>query len=728
MSANHAMSVFTHSCLSTPLNPRTQLPSDSMERNMDLSHTPTSQIHTRASGPKPLESLHVATSPRLLDCSRMHDSQKWNLVGQPAVLPNSEDFSTGNERTNPVSDYSTLFSALLESNALLHKEIHELHEQHQKTLTTVESLCQQQLQWKIEAQHMTANIQDGYGLSGSRRGVKVAANDLEGLSEEERLSQSLPARLLHNTWVHSSDQDSSSRSASSSTSSSLQHSSHTNSYHSDQQQQSVLVPTREDKGETDDEKSGDVEDSDEEVESVSSAHDLSAHGFHSSTNSLSSRADSTQPHTPYEKAEGDPFASPGVLAIEHMWDDFSVEDYAPYEPDMEQETKGRSKEWSPTITIPEPFSMTLRDSKTPKRKSRSMLIAERERMEREAREEAELKKQFRATPVPASTYLPLYELLNAKNEQRREQVKKLSQEILKSTEKPFSFMKREEEKKALRAEATRCSQEFARMKARKERQFQAKPIQQQLFDPMVNEQIREEEEYRRIRIKMRAEQLLSSSKLPGSMQVKGREYTVGSLRKKRLEKKQNCAFMTQEHQFHPAVNGEVPDYDQAYLDFQTQLAKVKQTKKTTVTDPFYLRTQLIPSQKEKVVEDVKKDEQLLPETRWPFIASRRKVSHKSTTQSCAPQSRSSTTPYPAQMTKSFELRQSLTQDKLKNVAEEERAAAELVMKKKRQRDALQRTVSQKSNPTVWLEETKQQKQEKLRYVDSSRHPVVLMSL
>ena len=105
-----------------------------------------------------------------------------------------------------------------------------------------------------------------------------------------------------------------------------------------------------------------------------------------------------------------------------------------------------------------------------------------------------------------------------------------------------------------------------------------------------------------------------------------------------------------------------------------------------------------------------------------------KVSHKSTTQSCAPQSRSSTTPYPAQMTKSFELRQSLTQDKLKNVAEEERAAAELVMKKKRQRDALQRTVSQKSNPTVWLEETKQQKQEKLRYVDSSRHPVVLMSL
>ena len=121
------------------------------------------------------------------------------------------------------------------------------------------------------------------------------------------------------------------------------------------------------------------------------------------------------------------------------------------------------------------------------------------------------------------------------------------------------------------------------------------------------------------------------------------------------------------------------------------------------------------------MEDVKKDEQLLPETRWPFIAPRRKVS---TTPSYAPQTRSITKPYPAQTTKSFELRQSLTQDKLKDIAEEERAAANLVMKKKGQRDALQRTVSQKSqscNPSVWLEETKQQKQEQLRYVDSSRH-------
>ena len=594
---------------------------------------------------------------------------------------------------------------------------------------------------------MTANLQDGRGLSSSTRGVKLAVNDLEVLSEEERLSQSLPARLLQDTWVQSSDQDSGSRS--STTSSSLQHSSHTNGCHSDQQQQSVLVPTEEEesvlhKSGADDEERGDVEGSDAELQSVSSAHDLSAHGFHSSTNSLSSSTDSSQSPTPYERTEGDPFASPGVLAIEHMWDDFSVEEYAPYEPDVEQETMGKSKEWSPKITIPEPFSMTLRDSKTPKKKSRSMLIAERERVEREAQEEAELKKQFRATPVPASTYLPLYELLNAKNEQRREQVKKLSQEVLKSTEKPFSFMKREEEKKALKAEAARCSQEFACMKAQKERQFQARPIQKHLFDPMVNEQICEQEEYRRIRIKMRAEQLLASSKLPGSMQVKGREYTVGSLRKKRLEKNQNRAFMTQEHQFHPAVSGDVPDYDQAYLNFQTQLAKVKQTKQTTVTDPFYLRTQLIPSRKELVVEDVKKDEQLLPETRWPFIAPRRKVSHTSVTQSYAPRTRSSTTPYPAQTTKSFELRQSLTQDKLKDIAEEERAAANLVMKKKGQREALQRTVSQKSqscNPSVWLEETKQQKQEQLRYVDSSRHtglcdtkyspsqnPVALLSL
>ena len=725
MSASHAMSVFTHSCLSTPRDPRTQLPCGR--------DTPT--LHTHASGTKLLKSPHIqhtTTSPRIsqspvLKSSDIHKCQNWSTAGQGDVLlqsPAELDANGGNERPTSVNDYSTLFSTLLETNVLLREEIHKLHQEHQKTLTTVERLYEQHQ--KVEAQQVTAGLQGSHNL-----GRRIITSNQDDLSEEDRLSQSLPARLLQNTWVQSSDQEDSlsvSRSCSPSTSdSSSRHCTHTTSHHSSQQHsahgkegsQEALIVRQESgpigQGDEEDGEIGTMDGSDAELQSDSSAHDLSAHGIHSSTYSLSS---STQSTVSSGRAEGDPFASPGVLAIERMWDDFSVDDYAQYEPERVQVTKGGTKEWTPNITIPEPFCMTLRESRTPKRKSRSMHIAERERMEREAQEDAELRKQFRATSVPASTYLPLYELLNAKNEQRRDYVKNLSKEILRSTEKPFNFTKREEEKKRLRAEAARRNQEFSDMREHEERLFQARPIKKHLFDPVINEQILEQEEYRRIRIKMRAEQLLASSKLPGSMQVKGREYTVGSLRREHLEKKQNSAFMTQEHRFHPTVNSKVPDYDQEYLDFQMQLARAKRMKQTTTAQPFYLRTQLIPSRKEQVVQDLKEDEQMLPETRWPFVGPRLQISQKSpTAHTRAHRTRSSSTPYPAQMTNSFKLRQSSTQEKLTNMADKEMAAVEQLTERRGHEDELRRAVSQKSlsyDPTAWLEERKKQKLEHFR--------------
>lgn len=718
MSANHAMSVFTHSCLSTPQDPRTQLPYD---RDTTTAHAPTSGTKPLQVSPVP-HIQHPTTSPRnfqspVLNSSDTHNSQKWTTKGQADVFQNSQANETelgvnrGNETTTSVNDYSTLFTTLLETNALLREEIHKLRQEHQKTCTTVERLYEQHQ--KVEAQQVAASLQDGHHLGG-----RITINDQEDLLEEDRLSQSLPARLLQNTWVQSSDQEDSlpaSRSCSPSTSSSSQHCTHSSQQHSAhgkltvRQESEPIGQGDEEEGEIET-----VEGSDAELQSDSSAHDLSAHGIHSSTYSLSS---SSQSSVSSGGEEGDPFASPGVLAIEHMWDDFSVEDYALYERERGQETTGGTKEWSPQITIPEPFSMTLRESRTPKRKSRSMQAAERERMEREAQEAAELGKQFRATSVPASTYLPLYELLNAKNEQRRDYVKKLSKEILRSTEKPFSFMKREEEKKRLRAEAARHNQEFLDVQAHEKRLFRASPLKKQLFDPLINEQIREQEEYRRIRIKMRAEQLLASSKLPGSMQVKGREYTVGSLRREHLEKRQNSAFITQEHRFHPKVNNKVPDYDQEYLDFQMQLARAKRMKQTTTAKPFYLRTQLIPSRKEQVVQDLKEDEQMLPETRWPFVGPRLKISRKSPAHTHAPRTRSISTPYPAQMTNSFKLRQSSTQEKLTNMAEKEMAAVERLTERREHEDVLRRAVSEKSlsyDPTAWLEEKRKQKLEQFR--------------
>ena len=189
----------------------------------------------------------------------------------------------------------------------------------------------------------------------------------------------------------------------------------------------------------------------------------------SSTSSLTSSASSSERIQAGRANEGDPFTSPGMQAIERMWSDFSIEDYAPrgsYGNEQEKEGKrqDRKKEWTPKITVPKPFSMTVRESQSPKRKSRSMIQAEQERLEREALEEAELRKQFHATPLPASTYLPLYELINAKNEQRREEMKMLSKQILSDSERPFSFTKRDNERRLMREEEMRRSLELEKTK------------------------------------------------------------------------------------------------------------------------------------------------------------------------------------------------------------------------------------------------------------------------
>jgi protein FAM161A len=411
--------------------------------------------------------------------------------------------------------------------------------------------------------------------------------------------------------------------------------------------------------------------------------------------------------------EGDPFASPGMLAVERMWNDFSIEDYASHVSYSDEQEKGGKcrdkKEWTPKITVPKPFSMTVRDSQSPKRKSRSMIQAEQERLEREALEEAELRKQFRATPLPASTYLPLYELINAKNEHRREEVKMLSKQILKDSERPFTFTKRDNERRLMRDEEMRRSLELEKNRL-KEATFSAKPIPKHLFDPDVAERLKELEDYREIRIRLRAQELLAKSKLPGNMQLKGREYSLGALRKKRLEENQDKAFMTDEHLFHPTVSSSVPDYDRAYLEFQQQLALRKRTKHTTTTEPFYLRTQLIPSRKEQVLQDIQREEELHLRNRWSLTAPSAKVSSRPPKHTRTKSS--SGVPYPSQLTKTAKVRFSHTQEKLTHALAKEKALENEERERRERQEALKKTVSQKSlscDPTVWLEERKQKK-------------------
>lgn len=307
--------------------------------------------------------------------------------------------------------------------------------------------------------------------------------------------------------------------------------------------------------------------------------------------------------------------------IDSMWDDFSIESYMANEGKVIDITKLKqsANRWYPRVTIPKPFSMTLREQNAKKKPSRSTVQAEREKLEKEVQEEYELNKKFRAIPVPASTYLPLYQLIVAENEQRRAQVKQSCKAMLKATERPFSFVKRDEEQNKQKQMLTRKQEHPVGKKVIKP--FVAKPAPTQLFSNN-KEKYQEEEEYRKIKKKVRSRELLLQSKLPNSMQIKGREYTVGALRKRRREEREKKAFLTEEHNFHPKITEQVPDYVQCHIENEIQLARSKQFNKNTTIEPFNLKTQLLSSKIGKVYEDIARDEENLPETRWPYKSPR----------------------------------------------------------------------------------------------------------
>ena len=290
----------------------------------------------------------------------------------------------------------------------------------------------------------------------------------------------------------------------------------------------------------------------------------------------------------------DAFVSHGLEAIETMWDDFSVNDYVPSSSWVSQgtdtATKTELKQWRPRITIPKPFSMTLREEQREKKKSKTLLKIEQEKLEEEALEEAELNKLFHANPVPATTYLPLYEMINAQQEKRRQHVRENSQKLLEAKQRPFSFVERELKKMAAKEKETekKLEQECQQIS---DNMFKARPVPRNVLDSNIDEKFKEDEEYRRIRIRMRALELLANSHLPNRMKYNENECNIGQLRRQRQEELDKIAFLTTNHRFHPTVNGDVPDHKQMYKDFQRQLKeRQKDGNMITVTQPFTHRT------------------------------------------------------------------------------------------------------------------------------------------
>ncbi|XP_064915417.1 protein FAM161A isoform X5 [Columba livia] len=303
--------------------------------------------------------------------------------------------------------------------------------------------------------------------------------------------------------------------------------------------------------------------------------------------------------------------------IEKMWDGFSVEDYisraehrVPSSPAF-RTIRRKQKAWSPKVTVPKPFQMTIREARKREQniKSKSQVEMENHLLKKQLEEEAECQKQFRANPVPAAVFLPLYHEIVQRNEERRRSVKERSKVKLLASQKPFKFIEREKQRNEMRKMQLRDLS----APEKKTKLFKAKPVPRCVYSPAVNDKLKEEELYREIRIRMRAEELLRNSSLPNSRLA---------LANTKRKKKHKC-IEPKETENKPKIKSSVPDFQQLHKKFQKRLLQQKQVKHLTVCEPFHLRTPSIPSNKGKILQDIQEDEEKRKETRWPYASPRR---------------------------------------------------------------------------------------------------------
>ncbi|XP_005305696.2 protein FAM161A isoform X4 [Chrysemys picta bellii] len=317
--------------------------------------------------------------------------------------------------------------------------------------------------------------------------------------------------------------------------------------------------------------------------------------------------------------------------IEKMWDGFSVDDYVyhtkrslPNSPTFKMMGK-KQQEWSPKVTVPKPFQMTIREAKKKQQnvKSKSQIELENNLLKKQLEEEAECQKKFRANPVPASVFLPLYHEIMERNEERRKFVKERSKDILLASQRPFQFIRREEQRKEIR----KMQLKDLSLPEKKTKLFQAKPVPKSVYSPAINDKLKEEELYREIRIQMRAEELLRNSSLPNSRLA---SRTINK------QRKQKCNQQKEELEHKPRIKSRVPDFETLHQKFQNRLLKQKHVKHITVCEPFNLRTPRIPSNKGKILQDIQADEETLKETRWPYASPRCKPRMRCSSASSSP--------------------------------------------------------------------------------------------
>ncbi|NP_001395285.1 protein FAM161A isoform 7 [Mus musculus] len=348
--------------------------------------------------------------------------------------------------------------------------------------------------------------------------------------------------------------------------------------------------------------------------------------------------------------------------INNMWNDFSVEDYIQYDSDSRTAKKKRKKAKSltPKITVPVPFEMTVREQNRREKALSARSDLETKLLKRDE-DDAECKKKFRANPVPSCVLLPLYEDLVKQSEERRKKARERNRAALLASLKPFKFIAREEQKQAVREKKLR---DLFRAK-RKTNQFKAKPVPRFIYRPAASDKPKEEELYGDSRMLPKVRDLLQNSPWPSRSACR-RFRDPRSPAKPRGKHRRRCLRR----------DGDLEKWKEPFSEYSF-------LKCPMLCEECCLHESPCDSDKrQKLLADIRADEEILRETRRPGRSPRRKSPGRSSNPKPRPHECSPPMPTASSRGREQAIRKSLEEKKM---LEEERNRI-LTKQKQRMKD------------------------------------------
>ncbi|KAF8567838.1 hypothetical protein P879_00138 [Paragonimus westermani] len=201
--------------------------------------------------------------------------------------------------------------------------------------------------------------------------------------------------------------------------------------------------------------------------------------------------------------------------------------------------------WRHRLTIPVPFEMCKREEAKKRAghmtRSLSGLLHERWEKEVQLQQECRLANRFRARPIPAHVYLPLFDRIMEQQAMRRQAARAHSRDAMEANDRPFSFSERErfdrERKSRTRDRMFHPHNHHHHPWARSRgRTFNRRPPPtKEIVDVATDtqgltgtvtedrtERSQEDELLRGVKRKIRAERLLNSSAVPVGMEERRR--------------------------------------------------------------------------------------------------------------------------------------------------------------------------------------------------------------